>query len=234
MEGLVDYFQDFNWVIKIFFVSVKLPAPLKNRDFVTQRSWCCKDNEFTIFNHSVHHKVCSLWNSVQRSKGEREEGEREKSFIFRFFSHLISLTFYPAGGTSKERFCPWLISSKWVHWKEEQWWLCVDMCHTSWYERLEILFGGSFALSKRKFIDGIKRIIDSWTRFYRISAAVFSLLSEFVPSDSQWSLCMFQMSQTPLHWYSIKRVVSHIMCSCQLKPWPPILRQGGEMWVMAI
>ena len=30
---------------------------MRNRDFVTQRSWYWKDDEFIIFNHTVHHKV---------------------------------------------------------------------------------------------------------------------------------------------------------------------------------
>ena len=40
-----------------FFFLVKCPTPMKNRDFVTQRSWNWNDDDFIIFNHSVHHKV---------------------------------------------------------------------------------------------------------------------------------------------------------------------------------
>ena len=30
---------------------------MKNRDFVTQRSWYWEEDHFIIFNHTVHHKV---------------------------------------------------------------------------------------------------------------------------------------------------------------------------------
>ena len=40
-----------------FSVLVKCPTPMRNRDFVTQRSWYWKDDDFIIFNHTVHHKV---------------------------------------------------------------------------------------------------------------------------------------------------------------------------------
>lgn len=37
---------------------VKCPVPLKNRDFVNQRSWRMFDNDqYVLFNHSVSLKV---------------------------------------------------------------------------------------------------------------------------------------------------------------------------------
>ncbi|KAL8562216.1 hypothetical protein ACOMHN_005201 [Nucella lapillus] len=39
----------------IGYYAIKCPAPLKNRDFVTQRSWLNHGDEFIIFNHSVNH-----------------------------------------------------------------------------------------------------------------------------------------------------------------------------------
>lgn len=43
--------------IVLFSLSVKCPSPMRNRDFVTQRSWYWEDDNFIIFNHTVHHKV---------------------------------------------------------------------------------------------------------------------------------------------------------------------------------
>ncbi|XP_068718776.1 START domain-containing protein 10-like [Montipora capricornis] len=40
----------------IGYYSIKCPTPMKNRDFVTQRSWNCTDDDFIIFNHTVYHK----------------------------------------------------------------------------------------------------------------------------------------------------------------------------------
>lgn len=44
----------------IGYYSIKCPTPMRNRDFVTQRSWYWKDDEFIIFNHTVHHKDVPL------------------------------------------------------------------------------------------------------------------------------------------------------------------------------
>lgn len=47
----------------IIIYIVKVPKPLKNRDFVTERSWLVLGNEYLIFNHSVNHAV-SLFSAV--------------------------------------------------------------------------------------------------------------------------------------------------------------------------
>lgn len=47
----------FVGINKILFFTVKCPPPLKNRDFVTQRSWLDLGAEKCIVNHSVNHKV---------------------------------------------------------------------------------------------------------------------------------------------------------------------------------
>jgi StAR-related lipid transfer protein 10 len=39
----------------IGYYAMKVPKPLKNRDFVTQRSWLDLGKEYMIFNHSVNH-----------------------------------------------------------------------------------------------------------------------------------------------------------------------------------
>ena len=44
-------------ILLLFSLSVKCPSPMRNRDFVTQRSWYWEDDNFIIFNHTVHHKV---------------------------------------------------------------------------------------------------------------------------------------------------------------------------------
>lgn len=40
----------------MIFLVVSCPAPVRNRDFVLQRSWLDMGDEKLIFNHSVHHK----------------------------------------------------------------------------------------------------------------------------------------------------------------------------------
>lgn len=43
-------------------IAVKCPAPLKNRDFVNQRSWRVRPREeYIVFNHSVSHKVMYMY-----------------------------------------------------------------------------------------------------------------------------------------------------------------------------
>eukprot|EP00118_Oscarella_pearsei_P024729 m.306675 g.306675 ORF g.306675 m.306675 type:complete len:250 (+) comp41478_c0_seq1:30-779(+) len=59
-EHMIDGFEicTLNATDDIGYYSVKLPFPIKNRDFVNQRSWRVNDerSEFIIFNHSVTHK----------------------------------------------------------------------------------------------------------------------------------------------------------------------------------
>lgn len=45
----------------MLFHSVKCPAPLKNRDYVNQRSWkVVLGQQYVVFNHSVSHEVCTV------------------------------------------------------------------------------------------------------------------------------------------------------------------------------
>lgn len=44
----------------IGYYSIKCPSPMKNRDFVTQRSWYWEEDNFIIFNHTVNHKDAPL------------------------------------------------------------------------------------------------------------------------------------------------------------------------------
>ncbi|ESO09879.1 hypothetical protein HELRODRAFT_72797 [Helobdella robusta] len=44
----------------IGYYAMKVPKPLKNRDFVTERSWLDLGKEYLIFNHSVSHAAIPL------------------------------------------------------------------------------------------------------------------------------------------------------------------------------
>lgn len=61
-ENMVDCYEicQLDRCNDIGYYSIKCPKPMKNRDFVTQRSWSWKDDNFIIFNHSVHHKSAPL------------------------------------------------------------------------------------------------------------------------------------------------------------------------------
>ncbi|XP_013403609.1 START domain-containing protein 10-like [Lingula anatina] len=40
--------------------AVKCPGPIRNRDFVTQRSWLATEKEYLILNHSVNHELVPI------------------------------------------------------------------------------------------------------------------------------------------------------------------------------
>ena len=67
-------------MLLLFSLSVKCPSPMRNRDFVTQRSWYWEDDNFIIFNHTVHHKV-------RRTNGWTAN-------LFRNMYHLIYFLFF--------------------------------------------------------------------------------------------------------------------------------------------
>ncbi|XP_023333248.1 START domain-containing protein 10 [Eurytemora carolleeae] len=64
----------------ISYYAIRCPPPLRNRDFVLQRSWLQTQQEYFIINHSVFHKQCP----------------RRKDYI-RGVSHLTGFLITPMG-----------------------------------------------------------------------------------------------------------------------------------------
>lgn len=50
----------------IGYYSARSPTPLRNRDFVTQRSWLENNGEYLIMNHSVNHAAAPLYKKFIR------------------------------------------------------------------------------------------------------------------------------------------------------------------------
>lgn len=67
------------------YYAMRCPSPLKNRDFVLQRSWLDTGNEFLLLNHSVYHK------SLPPKKG-----------YIRAFSYLTGFVVRPSGISGAE------------------------------------------------------------------------------------------------------------------------------------
>lgn len=53
---LIFLYNMKSWLFVLF--KGKCPSPLKNRDFVTMRSWLPLGNDYLIINYSVKHPVC--------------------------------------------------------------------------------------------------------------------------------------------------------------------------------
>ncbi|GAB1605056.1 START domain-containing protein 10-like isoform X1 [Argonauta hians] len=51
----------------IGYYAVRCPSPLKNRDFVTLRSWLATSTEYYIMNHSVNHILCPPYKDYIRA-----------------------------------------------------------------------------------------------------------------------------------------------------------------------
>jgi len=59
-ENMVDgyEFEQLDANNDVGYYAVKCPNPLSNRDFVNQRSWRVKGDQYIIFNHSVKYPAC--------------------------------------------------------------------------------------------------------------------------------------------------------------------------------
>jgi hypothetical protein len=69
-ENMIDgqEFEELDKNNDIGYYSVKVPNPMSNRDFVNQRAWRIKGNQYVIKNHSVNYPKCPEKKNFTRAR----------------------------------------------------------------------------------------------------------------------------------------------------------------------
>lgn len=88
------YFYFVSYLHTFPVVTVSCPAPVKNRDFILQRSWLDLGSEKFIFNHSIEHKNYPARKGFIRLDNQFINTFRFYRFVLLYFIYIVSSILY--------------------------------------------------------------------------------------------------------------------------------------------